>query len=213
MSARAPGRLDAAAVARGAAWLARRDRDLARLLERHGPPPLWARPPGFATLAHIVLEQQVSLGSARAMRRRLTAALGRFDAATLARAGERGLRRHGVTRQKSRYLAAAARAVRDGTLDLAALARHDDDGVTARLVALDGIGPWTAQVYLVMALRRPDVWPRGDLALLAAMRGLERVRGPLDDARAHAIAEHWRPWRAVAARMLWQDYLAARRAR
>jgi DNA-3-methyladenine glycosylase II len=211
VSRSAPEPLTTPRVARAAAWLARRDADLARLHARHGPPPLWARRPGFATLAHIILEQQVSLASARSMRRRLARELGRFDAASFARAGERGLIRLGVTRQKSRYLAGAAGAVRGGAFDLPALAGYDDETATSALVALDGIGPWTAQVYLVMALRRPDVWPRGDLALLKAMAKAKRVRGRLTDERAHGIAERWRPWRAVAARMLWQDYLAERR--
>ncbi|MFI5371152.1 MAG: DNA-3-methyladenine glycosylase family protein [Candidatus Eisenbacteria bacterium] len=202
--------LTRADLVRASALLARHDRDLARLHARHGPPPMWGRPPGFASLAHIVLEQQVSLASARAMRRRLRESLGRFDAGTLARAGERGLAVLGVTRQKSRYLAAAAVAVRDGALDLGALADLDDAAVETSLTRLDGIGPWTAQVYLVMVLRRPDVWPRGDLALLRALASVKRIRGRLGDDRAHAIAERWRPWRAVAARMLWQHYLAER---
>jgi DNA-3-methyladenine glycosylase II len=205
-----PAALTRADLTRASAWLARRDRDLARLHARHGPPPMWARPPGFASLAHIVLEQQVSLASARAMRLRLQGALGRFDAGALARAGERGLAALGLTRQKSRYLAAAATAVRDGALDLQALAGLDDAAAETALTRLDGIGPWTAQVYLVMVLRRPDVWPRGDLALLRSLASVKRVRGGLGDERARTIAERWRPWRAVAARMLWQHYLAER---
>jgi len=199
-------------IAHAARWLAMRDPDLARLHARHGAPPLWGRPPGFATLAHIVLEQQVSLASARAMRRRLTVALGRFDATRIAGAGERRLRALGVTRQKARYLAAAADAVRSGALDLNRLRRAPDDDVLASLTRLPGIGPWTAQVYLVMALGRPDVWPRGDLALHRSLARVKRL-GRMTDERAYAIAERWRPWRAVAARMLWQQYLAERRAR
>jgi DNA-3-methyladenine glycosylase II len=199
-------------MAHAARWLAARDPDLARLHARHGTPPLWGRPPGFATLAHIVLEQQVSLASARAMRRRLGRSLGRFDADRIARAGERRLRGLGVTRQKARYLAEAAGAVRSGTLDLGRLGRAPDDAVLDALTRLPGIGPWTAQVYLVMALRRPDVWPRGDLALRRSLERVKRLRR-LTDERAHEIAERWRPWRAVAARMLWQQYLAERRTR
>jgi DNA-3-methyladenine glycosylase II len=204
--------LDPRRLAHAARWLAARDPDLARLHARHGTPPLWARPPGFATLAHIVLEQQVSLASARAMRLRLARSLGRFDATRIGDAGERGLRSLGVTRQKARYLASAAGAVRSGALDLTGLGRAPDDDVLAALTRHPGIGPWTAQVYLVMALRRPDVWPRGDLALLKALARVKRVRRLTDD-RALAIAERWRPWRAVAARMLWQQYLAERGAR
>lgn len=209
MTDRVPASLTPRRLAHAARWLAARDPDLGRLHARHGTPPLWGRPPGFATLAHIVLEQQVSLASARAMRRRLTSSLGRFDAERIGNAGERGLKAMGVTRQKARYLASAAVAVRNGTLDLGRLRHAPDDDVLATLTRLPGIGPWTAQVYLVMALRRPDVWPRGDLALLRALARVKRVRR-LSDERAHAIAERWRPWRAVAARMLWQQYLAER---
>ena len=212
MTARVGAPLDPRRLAHATRWLAARDPDLARLRSRHGTPPLWARPPGFATLAHIVLEQQVSLASARAMRERLARSLGRFDATRIGNAGERGLRALGVTRQKARYLASAAGAVRSGALDLTGLGRVPDDDVLAALTRHPGIGPWTAQVYLVMALRRPDVWPRGDLALLHALARVKRLRR-LDDDRALAIAERWRPWRAVAARMLWQQYLAERRAR
>jgi DNA-3-methyladenine glycosylase II len=100
--------------------------------------------------------------------------------------------------------------VRERRLRLATLARRDDTQVLEALTTLDGIGSWTAQVYLLMALRRPDVWPRGDLALLRSLAKVKRVRGRLTDERAHRISEQWRPWRAVAARMLWQEYLATR---
>jgi DNA-3-methyladenine glycosylase II len=122
--------------------------------------------------------------------------------------GDAGLRALGLTRQKSAYCLAAARAVADGTLDLPALRRMGDEEARAALMRLKGIGRWSADIYLLMALRRPDVWPCGDLALETTLKRLGKVRGRPSPERLEALAERWRPWRAVAARMLWQRYLA-----
>lgn len=201
------------ALGAAVAELTARDAGLARIVVAHGPPPLWARPQGFATLARIVLEQQVSLASAATLLARITRALGGdFSADAVARAGVDGLRALGLTRQKAAYLAGLAERVAVGTLPLVRLARLSDDEVYARLVAVPGIGPWSANIYLLMALRRPDVWPPGDLALQRTMVsacGLPRV--PSSDEAAR-IAERWKPWRAVAARILWHGYLAGRSA-
>jgi len=203
--------LDERAVADGAAALARRDADLAGILARHGPPPLWGRPPGFETLVAIILEQQVSLASGAAALARLREAAGSVEPAAVARLGEDGARGAGLTRQKARYVVGLATAILDGRFDPDRLATAADETVREKLVALPGIGRWTADIYLVMALRRPDVWPDGDLALAAAMRrakGLDRLPSAADQ---RTIAEDWRPWRAVAARQLWQAYLAGER--
>ena len=193
--------------------LARRDRGLARIVAAHGPPPLWARRPGFATLVRIILEQQVSLASAAALYRRIGRELrGGWSAATVRAVGEAGLRARGLTRQKARYVTHLAIEVDDGRLMLPALARATDDRVCAELGAIPGIGPWTANIYLLMALCRPDVWPTGDLALhkaLAALRGLPQIPSA---AEAAQLAARWSPYRAVAARILWHGYLADRAA-
>ena len=191
--------------------LAARDPDLAAILARRGPPPLWDRPPGFGSLVHIILEQQVSLASARALEARLVGVLGPHAPQTFLARGEHGLRRLGLTRQKARYCFGLARAVRDGAIDLDAIAALDDDAAAGALTRLDGVGPWTAQIYLLMVLLRPDVWPRGDLALVATLREVKRMRGSPSPERVAAIAAAWRPYRSVAARMLWQEYLARRR--
>jgi DNA-3-methyladenine glycosylase II len=195
--------------------LAGRDPDLAAILARHGPPPLWDRPPGFASLVRIILEQQVSLASAKALEARIVRTLGPHAPEVFLERGEPGLRRLGLTRQKARYCVGLAAAVRDRAVDLAALERLDDERVAEALTRLDGVGPWTAQIYLLMVLLRPDVWPRGDLALVATLRSVKRLRRAPSPDRIAAIAETWRPYRSVAARMLWQEYLAriARRAR
>jgi DNA-3-methyladenine glycosylase II len=191
--------------------LAALDPDLAGIAERHGPPPLWSRDPGFETLVRIILEQQVSLASAEAARQRLVAAAGAVEPGSIVAAGEDALRDAGLTRQKARYLVGLARDVLDGTLDLDAIAAADDDEARARLTSVLGIGRWTADIYLLMALGRPDVWPTGDLALAGAMRHAKRLEGLPTNATQDAIAEAWRPWRAVAARLLWQAYLAGER--
>jgi DNA-3-methyladenine glycosylase II len=190
--------------------LAARDPDLAAILERRGPPPLWDRPAGFASLVHIILEQQVSLASARALEARLVATLGPHAPDVFLERGERGLRRLGLTRQKARYCFGLARAVREGTIDLDGLASLDDGAAAEALTRLDGVGPWTAQIYLLMVLLRPDVWPHGDLALLSTLREVKRMRRAPTPSRVAAIAGTWRPYRSVAARMLWQEYLARR---
>jgi len=189
--------------------LATRDPLLASLVRRHGTPPLWSRRPGFTTLLRIILEQQVSLRSARAIHGRLKRRLGPLTAQRVAAAGETRLRALGLTRQKASYAASAARAIVSGRFDLAGVGRLSDDDARARLMTLRGVGPWTADIYLLMALRRPDVWPAGDLALRAALVRLGRLRPDADpDAGMQAIAGAWRPWRAVAARLLWVEYLA-----
>jgi DNA-3-methyladenine glycosylase II len=200
-----PARLQAAAR-----HLAGRDADLAAILERHGPPPMWGRRPGFDTLVRIILEQQVSLASGAAIYRRLAGGIDPFTPETCAAAGEARVRALGVTRQKSGYIVALARAVAAGLLDLGRLAALPDDRVRATLTGLKGIGPWSADIYLLMALRRPDVWPAADLALLSAARRVKRLRRPPSPERMTVLAEAWRPWRSVAARMLWQHYLAER---
>jgi DNA-3-methyladenine glycosylase II len=190
------------------------DPRLAAIVARHGPPPLWARPTGYRTLARVILEQQVSLKSAASLFARLDREVrGGIEAGNVERAGVRKLRALGVTRQKSDYLVSLARSVRDGTLDLAAIGRLGDEEAREALVAVRGIGPWTAGVYLLMCLRRPDIWPAGDLALHIALARL-RGRSTLPSSReAERYAERWRPWRAVAARILWHGYLAERDSR
>jgi DNA-3-methyladenine glycosylase II len=200
--------LNAATLAEAAAVLARRDPDLARLFNTHGPPPLWSRRPGFRTLVHIVLEQQVSLVSARATLGRLVTAVAPFTPARVAELGSDHLRSLGVTRQKAGYCVELADAIVCGRCDLRALTRMDDDAVRQRLTALKGVGPWTADIYLLMALRRADVWPAGDLALIQALRHVKRLPSSTSALAMSTLAEAWRPFRSVAARMLWQHYLA-----
>jgi DNA-3-methyladenine glycosylase II len=206
-----PVRLDDTTLAIAAAHLAAIDPDLAGILARHGAPPLWAREPGFATLVAIILEQQVSLRSGAAALERLDRAAGGVTATRVAALGEERAREAGLTRQKARYVVGLAELVVDGRLDPDALAAAEDDDVRARLLEVPGIGRWTADIYLLMALGRPDVWPDGDLALALALRRAKDLAAVPDAVAQRSVAEAWRPWRAVAARLLWQAYLAGER--
>jgi DNA-3-methyladenine glycosylase II len=184
---------------------------LQRLHAAHGTPPLWARDPGFATLVWIVLGQQVSLASATAAFERLRVGCGgAVTPSAVRRLDLAGIRACGLTRQKSGYLLDLATAVDTGSLDLGALAAAPDDEVRATLMAQRGIGNWSADIYLLMALRRPDVWPAADLALIEAVRVAAGWEDRPTRVVVEAYAERWRPWRSVAARMLWQSYLIAR---
>jgi DNA-3-methyladenine glycosylase II len=203
--------LDEAALDAAVAALAASDPVLGAIVARHGRPPLWAREPGFGTLVAIVLEQQVSLRSGAAALERLRAAAGSLGPRDVATLGEDGARAAGITRQKARYVVSLANAALDGRFDPAAIAAADDDEARTALTAFLGVGRWTADIYLLMALRRPDVWPDGDLALAAAMRRALGLVAIPDAVRQRSIAERWRPWRAVAARILWHAYLAGDR--
>jgi DNA-3-methyladenine glycosylase II len=191
--------------------LAARDADLARALDRLGCPPIWGRRPGFSSLVRIILEQQVSLRSAAAMYRRLDTQLG-VTPETFARAGISGLRRLGVTRQKAAYCHGLARRIVTGTLDLSAVAKAADEEGRRTLLDIPGLGPWSVDIYYLMALRRPDVWPRGDLALAAALREVKNLRALPSHEEQCAFANQWAPWRSVAARILWAHYLSNRRS-
>jgi DNA-3-methyladenine glycosylase II len=169
---------------------------------------MWGRRPGFQTLVHIILEQQVSLAAAKTMFLRLRAHLGELSAETIERKGVAGLREFGLTRQKSAYIHGLAVAVLDRHLDLPALARGPDALGRQALLALPGIGPWTVDIYYLMALRRPDIWPQGDLALADAMHRTFNLRQRPGHEQQREIASAWAPWRSVAARLLWQSYLA-----
>ena len=205
--------LTAAGLAEAVGVLAARDPDLAAIVDRFGLPPLWDRRPGFPTLLHIILEQQVSLASAQAAFDRLNAATGELTPAALLALDDGQLLAIGLSRQKARYARALATAVADGELDVAALAGAEDDEVDRRLTALPGIGPWTATIYRLMVLCRPDAWPIHDIALAQALmevRGLPARPSPQE---LDAAADAWRPLRAVAARLLWHHYLSVRAER
>ncbi|WP_298981163.1 DNA-3-methyladenine glycosylase family protein [Caldilinea sp.] len=188
--------------------LARRDADLARIVEECGPPPLWPREPGFPTLVLLILEQQVSLASARAAFTRLEATIGAVTPPGVLSLSDEQMRAIGFSRQKMAYVRSLASALQEGHLSLKALVTLEDEAVRRALTAYKGIGPWTAEIYLLMALRRPDAWPASDLALASAAQRVKRLPGRPSPAELTTLAEAWRPWRSVAARLLWHFYLS-----
>jgi DNA-3-methyladenine glycosylase II len=202
--------LTSARLATAVEALATRDADLAAIVVRFGPPPLWDRAPGFGTLLHIVLEQQVSLASARAAYDRLRLAADPLTPGRFLELSDADLLAIGFSRQKARYGRALAAAVESGSLDLDGLVRLDDEAVHRALQAIPGIGPWTSTIYLLMVLGRPDVWPVGDIALAAAVGEVKGLGHRPDATEMAALGDAWRPWRSVAARLFWHDYLGRR---
>lgn len=204
------GALTPAALVAAAKNLAQRDPALGSVFRRYGPPPMWARRPGFATLVHIILEQQVSLASAASMFARLKKNVVPFQPARVMELDEPYLRSLGLTRQKSAYCLNLAESVTTRRLPLARLSQMSDDDARAALVAVKGIGSWSADVYLLMALLRTDIFPASDLALISAVTQLKNLSNRPTPLQLLEMAEAWRPFRSVAARMLWQYYLAQR---
>ena len=198
--------LDAAIAA-----LAERDPALvAHLLAVGGRPPLRRRAEGFEGLAAMVVSQQVSTASAAAIFARLLAAVAPLDAPTLLAAPDAALRGAGLSAAKVLTLRAAAAAVAEGRLPLDGLTALPAEDAAARLTAVRGIGPWTAQLYLLSCLGHADAWPPGDIALGEAARLALELDGRPDAAALTRLAERWRPYRAVAARLLWGYYRAAK---
>ena len=190
--------------------LANLDPHLALVFKQNGPPPLWGRKPGFSTMIRIILEQQVSLSSAASMFRRLSANISPFTPGRFVALGEMYLRSLGLTRQKSAYCVHLARSIVDRELSLSFVSRMSDLDARTELMRIKGIGMWSADIYLLMALRRPDIWPSGDVALVTAITRLRRLAARPNADQLLGMAERWRPFRAVAARMLWQYYLSQR---
>jgi DNA-3-methyladenine glycosylase II len=187
------------------------DPRLAAVLEVAGAVPLRRRPGGLEGLVRIVCAQQLSGASADAIWNRLRAAYDPFDHVALGRARTDKLQRVGLSAAKIRTVKALAKAIAQGAVDFDALTAMSADDAHAILTAVHGIGPWTTDVYLLFCLGHPDAWPAGDLALQEAARlafDLEKRPSPKEMV---ALAEAWRPWRGVAARLLWSYYRAVKR--
>ena len=190
--------------------LALADPVLSLALKENGYPPLWSRPTGFATLTLIILEQQVSLESARAVYRRLEQLCGVVNVENVLSVGIDGLRSAGLTRQKAAYCSGLAERVKNGQTSFRRIALANDKSAHDMLCELKGIGSWTANVYLVFALGRFDVWPPGDIALMRSIMERYFLESLPDDEQCLKLAEKWHPWRSVAARILWHSYLIKR---
>ncbi|WP_374643870.1 DNA-3-methyladenine glycosylase [Tabrizicola sp.] len=192
-------------VAEGAEWLAAREPVFARALPLVGALPLRREADGFAALLRAIVGQQVSVASARAIWGRLEGA-GLTDAAAMAAATDEELRAAGLSRQKARY----GRALAQAGIDFDGLRGVPDAEVVKTLVAVPGIGVWTAEIYAMFALGRADVFAPGDLALQEAARMLFGLEARPSEKGLRAMAEDWSPWRSVAARILWAYYRVAK---
>ncbi|MEH1781720.1 MAG: DNA-3-methyladenine glycosylase 2 family protein [Nostoc sp.] len=195
-------------LTRGLMVLANLDSDLAWILETLGPPPIWSREPGFATLLCIILEQQVSLAAAKAVFTRLCGVVVTLTPENFLTLDDAQLKGIGFSRQKILYCRGLANAIATGQLDLTKLEGMDETTIRTELKRLKGIGDWTVDIYLLMALQRPNVFPKGDLAIAIALQRLKKLATRPTPAQLEAITQHWRPWRAVAARLLWHYYLS-----
>ena len=192
------------------ASLVKADSRFGDALSLAGRPPLRRRPDGFAGLASIVVSQQLSTASAKAIWERLEAAFDPFDHVAMLRARTAKLARAGLSAPKIRTLKAIAKAIERGELDLPGLVHQEADHAHRALTAVHGIGPWTADIYLLFCLGHADAWPAGDLALQEAARLLFALEARPSAKEMGPLAEAWRPWRGAAACMLWTYYRAAK---
>ena len=202
--------LDEEAFSQGVRLLTERDEHLAGVVKTYGRPPLWVREPGFPTLVYIILEQQVSLASAKAAFDRLKAEIHPLTPKGFLKLSDAELLRIGFSRQKTLYTRLLAESLVRRHFDLRYLQDLPDDSAHKMLVAFKGIGRWTADIYLLSALRRPDIWPTGDLALATAVQEVKHLHKRPSPEKLEALSAPWRPWRAVAARLFWHAYLSKR---
>jgi len=187
------------------------DKDLKSIYQTYGLPPLWKRSQGFPTLVHIILEQQVSVASAKSAFDKLQKILGELTPEGILSLSDEEMKAAYFSRQKTLYARELAKAVLEKRLRLGEFETMSDEAIKSELIKIKGIGDWTADIYLLMAMLRADVMPRGDLALHVAWQKLKKLeRKPTADEFLQ-IAEKWKPFRAVAARLLWQFYLSERK--
>ena len=201
-------RLNRQSLEEGVVFLSGVDADLAKVIHELGKPPLWPREPGFPTLVHIILEQQVSLASANAAFNKLNDSVNQLRPEKFIEFSDEDLKGFGFSRQKTSYCRFLSEAILSGDFNFEELSQMDNSSARNKLIELKGIGPWTANIYLLMALLRPDIWPPGDLALAKAMQAVKNLASIPDSETPQKIATEWRPGRAVAARILWHYYLS-----
>lgn len=187
--------------------LTQRDSDLAQIINTLGYPPQWQREPGFATLIQIILEQQVSLASAQATFKRLNDAVDQLTPETFLSLDEVKLKTIGFSRQKITYGRELAQAITKNTLDLDSFVRLDNFSIRSKLTRIKGIGDWTIDMYLMMALQRQDIFPTKDLAVKIAVQEIKNLPIRPQPEELQSIAEQWRPYRAIATKILWHYYL------
>jgi len=201
--------IDRRTIRRGLKVIAANDSDVARALERVGHPEPRIRPPGFEALVSIIVSQQVSTGAARAIMAGVRTLLPELSAEAVLALPDGALRAAGLSGRKVEYATGLARAILAGQFDPAALAQQTDSEAIASICALRGFGHWSAEVYVMFSLQRPDVFPAGDLALQRALQKLKGWSNRPDADQARAAVAHWAPWRTVGSLFLWHFYRGA----
>ena len=202
-----PQELNNDRFAEGVRDLIQRDRDLARIIDLYGYPPRWQREPGFATLIQIILEQQVSYASARAAFQRLNDAVEILTPESFLTLNDIELKAIGFSRQKTRYGRELAQSIVAARLDLEELSKLNEETIRHKLTEIKGVGDWTVDIYLMMALQRGDVFPTRDLAVRIAVKEIKNLPQRPQAEELEAIAEAWKPYRAIATQILWHYYL------
>lgn len=180
----------------------------AHLVDTLGAPPIWKREASFSTLIHIILEQQVSLASALAAFKKLNQLSSPITPEAFLNLDDVTLKAAYFSKQKIRYGRALATALLDHTLSLEALESLSDDDARAELTKIVGIGRWTADIYLMMALQRKNIWPKGDVALATAAKEVFKLESRPNQDDLESMAEAWQPHRSIAAKLLWHYYLS-----
>jgi DNA-3-methyladenine glycosylase II len=189
--------------------LAAADPDFSAIIKAYGYPPFWSRPNTFETLVHIILEQQVSLASALSALNKLKERLQELTPERLLLLTDEEMRVCYVSRQKNSYIKHLAEALLTGQLNLTDLEDMPDNEVRAKLVALKGIGNWTADVYLMFVLQHSDIFPVGDLAAVNAMKRVKNLPADITKEQMIELAMQWQPHRTIATMLLWHYYLSA----
>lgn len=188
-------------------YLKKIDPVFGHIIKSYGIPPEWTRPEGFETLCRIILEQQVSLESGKAAYEKLDALVKRFDVHHISKLTVEEMRTATVSRQKSGYILGLAELIKSGSISLDNLSKLSAEEATEVLVSIKGIGPWTAQVYLLFALQSPDIYPKGDIALINTIKELWEIKETADTL---IKSEDWKPYRSTASFLLWHYYLSKR---
>lgn len=197
-------------LSRLADLLARSDPDLQRIVDEFGYPPFWNRANTYESLIHIILEQQVSLASARAALEKLREKVGEVTPENVVKLSDIEFRAAYFSRQKTAYVKALTQEVLDHGLDVAGLRQLANDEIREKLLQLKGVGNWTVDIYLVMVLHRTDLFPVGDIAAVNALRRLKNLPKDTPQEEILNIASAWQPYRSIATMLLWHYYLSQR---
>ena len=187
--------------------LLRKDKLFRAIYKKYGAPPAWYREPGFLSLSMIILEQQISLASAKAHFQRLHSYIGEFTPANILRLSDEEMRSCQISRQKAKYLRALSDAINENALDLHGLATLDEPAIREKLTGIKGIGRWTSDIYLMFCLQAKDIFPIGDIAVVNTVKELSDAR---TQEEILSLSHRWKPLRSLATYFLWHNYLSQR---